>query len=189
MTWRGAGRECTRVEGNVTMAGSLPLASRRGAGAGTVMTGDGWCRAGRGDMVAADASAQITELKVGDHACLTFGEAEELFDLTAAYVRDGLAGGSKVMWLGDDGQGPTVAELARRGIAVRPAMTAASQRSPAQEASPRACRAARCPAASGQRRHEGADRSGADGHVREIERGRVTSDMNPVHHRAPAGSR
>jgi len=145
MTWRGAGRECTRVEGNVTMAGSSPLASRRGAGAGRVMA--------------------------------------------AAYVRDGLAGGSKVMWLGDDGQGPTVAELARRGIAVRPAMTAASQRSPAQEASPRACRAARCPAASGQRRHEGADRSGADGHVREIERGRVTSDMNPVHHRAPAGSR
>ena len=74
--------------------------------------------------MAADASAQITELKVDDHACLTFGEAEELFDLTAAYVRDGLAGGSKVMWLGDDGQGPTVAELARRGIAVRSAMAA-----------------------------------------------------------------
>jgi hypothetical protein len=124
MTWRGAGRECTRVEGSVTMAGSWPLASRGGTGAGTVVTGDGWCRAGRGDMVAADASAQITELKVDDHACLTFGEAEELFDLTAAYVRDGLAGGSKVMWLGDDGQGPAVAELARRGIAVRPAVTA-----------------------------------------------------------------
>jgi MEDS: MEthanogen/methylotroph, DcmR Sensory domain len=75
-------------------------------------------------MVAADASAQITELKADDHACLTFGEAEELFDLTAAYVRDGLAGGSKVMWLSDDGQGPAVAELARRGIAVRPAMAA-----------------------------------------------------------------
>jgi hypothetical protein len=28
------------------------------------------------------------------------------------------------MWLGDDGQGPAVAELARRGIAVRPAMAA-----------------------------------------------------------------
>jgi hypothetical protein len=68
------------------MAGSLPWASRGGAGAGMVMTGDGWC--------------------------LTFGEAEELFDLTAAYVRDGLAGDSKVMWLGDDGRGPAVAELA-----------------------------------------------------------------------------
>jgi hypothetical protein len=45
--------------------------------------------------VVADAGAQITEVKADDHACLTFGEAEELFDLTARYVRDGLAGGSK----------------------------------------------------------------------------------------------
>ena len=75
-------------------------------------------------MVAADASAQITELKADDHTCLTFGEAEELFDLTAAYVRDGLAGGLKVMWLSDDGLGPAVAELTRRGVAVRTAMAA-----------------------------------------------------------------
>jgi hypothetical protein len=34
--------------------------------------------------VVADAGAQITELKADDHACLTFGEAEELFDLAAA---------------------------------------------------------------------------------------------------------
>jgi anti-anti-sigma regulatory factor len=70
----------------------------------------------------ADASAQITELNAGDHACLTFADGEELFDLTAAYVRDGLAGGSKVMWVSDDGQGPAMAELARRGIAVQSAM-------------------------------------------------------------------
>ena len=44
---------------------------------------------------------QITELTVDDHACLTFGEAEELFDLTAAFVRDGLDGGLKVMWLSE----------------------------------------------------------------------------------------
>jgi hypothetical protein len=75
-------------------------------------------------VVAADASAQITELKADDHACLTFGEAEELFDLTAAYVRDGLAGGLKVMWVSDARQGPPVAELARRGIMVRSAMAA-----------------------------------------------------------------
>jgi hypothetical protein len=106
------------------MAGSLLLACRLVVAAGTVVTGDGWCRAGRGDMVAADAGAQITELKADDHACLTFGEVEELFDLTAAYVRDGLTGGSKVMWLSDDGQGPAVAELTRRGIAARTAMAA-----------------------------------------------------------------
>jgi hypothetical protein len=40
--------------------------------------------------VAAGADAQITELAVDDHACLTFGEEEELLDLTAAFVRDGL---------------------------------------------------------------------------------------------------
>jgi anti-anti-sigma regulatory factor len=74
--------------------------------------------------VAADASAQITELTVDDHACLTFGEAEELFDLTAAFVRDGLAGGLKVMWLSDAGPGLAVKELSRRGISVEPAMAA-----------------------------------------------------------------
>ncbi len=74
--------------------------------------------------MAADASAQITELTVDDHACLTFGETEELLDLTAAFVRDGLAGCLKVMGLSDAGPGRAVAELARRGIAVEPAMAA-----------------------------------------------------------------
>jgi anti-anti-sigma regulatory factor len=74
--------------------------------------------------VAADANAQITELRSGDHACLTFAEAEELLDLTAAYVRDGLAGGLKVIWLSDEGPGLAVAELTRRGIAVQPAIDA-----------------------------------------------------------------
>jgi hypothetical protein len=67
--------------------------------------------------VTADASAQITELEADDHACLTFGESEELFDLTAAFVRDGLAAGLKVIWLSDAGAGPVLAELGRRGIA------------------------------------------------------------------------
>jgi anti-anti-sigma regulatory factor len=74
--------------------------------------------------VGSDASAQITELTVDDHACLTFGEADELFDVTAAFVRDGLAGGLRVVWLSDAGPGPAVAELARRGVAVGPAMAA-----------------------------------------------------------------
>jgi hypothetical protein len=57
----------------------------------------GRVRAGRcqdgGGRVAGDAGALVTELAAGDHACLTFGESEELFDLTAAFVRDGLAAG------------------------------------------------------------------------------------------------
>ncbi len=73
--------------------------------------------------MAADANAQITELRSDDHACLTFAEAEEMLDLTAAYVRDGLAGGLKVIWLSDE-PGQAVAELARRGIAVQPAIDA-----------------------------------------------------------------
>ena len=54
--------------------------------------------------MAADAGAQVTELGAEDHACLTFGESEELFDLTAAFVRDGLAAGLKVVWVSDAGR-------------------------------------------------------------------------------------
>jgi hypothetical protein len=32
--------------------------------------------------VTISADTQITDLTVNDHACLTFGEPEELFDLT-----------------------------------------------------------------------------------------------------------
>src|ERR1700761_3016066 len=83
-------------------------------------TGSG--RAGGGTRVAADASTEITELTVDDHACLTFGESEELFDLTAAFVRDGLAAGLKVVWLSDSGAAQTAGELGRRGVAVEPAL-------------------------------------------------------------------
>ena len=68
------------------------------------------------------ADTQITELAVNDHACLTFGEAEELLDLTAAFVRDGLDGGLKVVWLSDAAPDRAAAELARRGIAVESAL-------------------------------------------------------------------
>jgi anti-anti-sigma regulatory factor len=68
--------------------------------------------------VTASADVQVTELGAEDHACLTFGESEELFDLTAAFVRDGLSAGLKVLWLSDVGAG----ELARRGVPVEPAM-------------------------------------------------------------------
>jgi anti-anti-sigma regulatory factor len=68
------------------------------------------------------ADTQITDLTVNDHACLTFGEPEELFDLTAAFVRDGLAGGLKVIWLSDASPDRATAELARRGVAVDAAL-------------------------------------------------------------------
>ncbi|HEY2263344.1 MAG TPA: MEDS domain-containing protein [Streptosporangiaceae bacterium] len=69
-----------------------------------------------------DADSQITDLTVNDHACLTFGDSEELLDLTAAFVRDGLSGRLKVVWLSEAGPGQATAELARRGIAVEPAL-------------------------------------------------------------------
>jgi anti-anti-sigma regulatory factor len=75
-------------------------------------------------VVNAGASTQITDLTVNDHACLTFGEPEELFDLTAAFVRDGLSGGLKVIWVSDAAPGQAEAELAHRGIAVESAMAA-----------------------------------------------------------------
>ena len=75
-------------------------------------------------MVAVDAGTQVTDLMVRDHACLTYGEPEELFDLTAAFARDGLASGLKVVWLSDDAPGRAVSELTRRGVTVEAAIAA-----------------------------------------------------------------
>jgi len=72
--------------------------------------------------VTISADTQITDLTVNDHACLTFGEPEELFDLTAAFVRDGLDSGLKVMWVSDATPDRATAELARRGVAVEAAL-------------------------------------------------------------------
>jgi anti-anti-sigma regulatory factor len=72
--------------------------------------------------VTVGADKQITDLAVDDHACLTFGEPEELFDLTAAFVRDGLSDGRKVVWLSDAGPQQAVPELTRRGIAAQAAL-------------------------------------------------------------------
>jgi anti-anti-sigma regulatory factor len=57
--------------------------------------------------VAGSADTQITDLTVNDHACLTFGDPEEQFDLTAAFVRE-----------------QAMATLAQRGIATGPAVAA-----------------------------------------------------------------
>jgi hypothetical protein len=85
--------------------------------------------------VAGSADTQITDLAASDHACLTFGDPEEQFDLTAAFVRDGLAGGLKVMWLSDEAPGQTLAALARRGIATGPAAAAGQMIADAWEGS------------------------------------------------------
>lgn len=66
----------------------------------------------------AKESAEVTELAMDDHACLTFGEEEERLDLTAAFIRDGLAAGMQVMWLSDAGPRLAAGELARRGVTV-----------------------------------------------------------------------
>ncbi len=75
-------------------------------------------------MTTVGADSEITDLAVDDHACLTFGESEDLFDLTAAFVRDGLSGGLKVVWVSDAGPERVVSELARRGVAVESALAA-----------------------------------------------------------------
>ncbi len=67
------------------------------------------------------ADLQVTDLTVNDHACLTFGDAEELLDLTAAFIRDGLTSGLKVLWVGASA-GQLEAELEERGLAVRQAV-------------------------------------------------------------------
>src|SRR5437667_205344 len=74
--------------------------------------------------MAGSADAQITDLTAGDHACLTFGDPEELRDLTAAFIRDGLAGGLKVIWLSEATPDQAIAALGRRGIAADPAAAA-----------------------------------------------------------------
>ena len=69
-------------------------------------------------------AATLVDLTVDDHACLTFGEPEDLFDLTAAFVRDGLACGLKVVWISDSAPQRATSELARRGVAVESALAA-----------------------------------------------------------------
>jgi anti-anti-sigma regulatory factor len=70
----------------------------------------------RGWDVTVGADTQITGLGLNEHACLTFCEAEELVDLTAAFVHDGLTDGLKVVWVSDSPQRP--AELVERGVEI-----------------------------------------------------------------------
>jgi anti-anti-sigma regulatory factor len=66
----------------------------------------------------ADA-ATVDELDAGDHVCLTFSDADERLDLVAAFVRDGLRRGHKVVcWTDTVAPDQLVGELVTR--AVRP---------------------------------------------------------------------
>jgi hypothetical protein len=75
------------------------------------------------DAVATNAVSTDT-VDAGDHACLTFTDAEERLDLIAAFVRDGLKAGSKVVcWtdtISPDGLAEQlVARSVRLGAALR----------------------------------------------------------------------
>jgi anti-anti-sigma factor len=64
-------------------------------------------------------SATVDELEPGDHACLTFSDADERLDIVAAFVRDGLDRGDKVVCLTDRLPPDDLsAELAERGLPV-----------------------------------------------------------------------
>ena len=69
----------------------------------------------------ADAS-RVEDLRPGDHACLTFTDHEERIDLVAAFVRDGLRLGQKVLCVTDAIPEATLtAQLADRGLPVEQA--------------------------------------------------------------------
>jgi hypothetical protein len=81
-------------------------------------------------------TATVDGLRGGDHACLTFSDPDERLDLVAAFVRDGLRRGQKVVcWT--DGVAPDrlVEEMASRsvrpGAALRRGQLSVSGRSPA----------------------------------------------------------
>lgn len=66
----------------------------------------------------ADAS-RVEDLQLGDHACLTFTDQEERLDLVAAFVRDGLDGGQKVLCVTDTIPRATLyTELAGRDLPI-----------------------------------------------------------------------
>ena len=68
------------------------------------------------DAVTTDSVASST-VTAGDHACLTFTDAEERLDLVAAFVRDGLRAGMKVVcWTDVVSPAGMAAQLAARSV-------------------------------------------------------------------------
>jgi anti-anti-sigma regulatory factor len=63
--------------------------------------------------------ATVDDLEPGDHACLTFSDADERLDIVAAFVRDGLERGDKVVCLTDLLRPDELsADLSERGLPV-----------------------------------------------------------------------
>ncbi len=63
--------------------------------------------------------ATVDDLAHGDHACLTFSDADERLDIVAAFVRDGLEQGDKVVCLTDAlAPDELTSELGSRGLPV-----------------------------------------------------------------------
>lgn len=61
----------------------------------------------------------VDELEPGDHACLTFSDVDERLDIVAAFVRDGLERGDKVVCLTDALEPAELsAELSERGLPI-----------------------------------------------------------------------
>ncbi|GAA2356350.1 hypothetical protein Cme02nite_49460 [Catellatospora methionotrophica] len=65
------------------------------------------------------SGTSVEDLKPGDHACLTFSDNDERLDIVAAFVRDGLRLGEKVLCLTEAVSQTALAdELAGRGLGV-----------------------------------------------------------------------
>jgi anti-anti-sigma factor len=61
----------------------------------------------------------VDDLEPGDHACLTFSDADERLDIVAAFVREGLDRGDKVVCLTDALEPARLsAELSERGLPI-----------------------------------------------------------------------
>lgn len=62
-------------------------------------------------------AAGLTQVGLGDHACLTFTDAEERLDLLAAFVREGLRAGQRVLcWTDQVPPAVLAAEFAARRV-------------------------------------------------------------------------
>ncbi|WP_186316228.1 MEDS domain-containing protein [Catellatospora sichuanensis] len=65
------------------------------------------------------SGTSVEDLKPGDHACLTFSDNDERLDIVAAFVRDGLRLGQKVLCLTESvSQTALSDELAARGVGI-----------------------------------------------------------------------
>lgn len=68
---------------------------------------------------AVSEAVSVEDLQPGDHACLTFTDPQERLDIVAAFVRDGLRAGQKVVCLTEAvSESVLLGELSDRGLPV-----------------------------------------------------------------------